>query len=140
MKEAVNGAIHRLNGEITGKKASIVQPTEWPQVKAAKHWLEKIWLNLLTNALVHTGEAPRIELGWKKDKSEYRFWIRDRGQGVPAGVREKLFLPFHLLHRPGGPRGLGLPIIHRLTELQGGRCGYEAPADGGAEFFFTVPV
>lgn len=140
MKDAVNGALTRLNHEIVGKKASIVQPHDWPQVKAAKHWLEKIWLNLLTNALTHTGECPQIELGWKKEKTEYRFWIRDRGRGVAETLRSQLFEPFHLLHRTGAPRGLGLPIIRRLSELQGGRCGYEVPQDGGAEFFFTVPI
>jgi len=140
MKEAVTGALTRLDGEIAEKKASIVQPPDWPQVKAAKHWLEKIWLNLLANALTHTGDSPRIELGWKKEKTEYRFWVRDRGRGVAAPARSQLFQPFHLLHRSSAPRGLGLPIIRRLSELQGGRCGYEAPQGGGAEFFFTVPI
>ncbi len=140
MKDAVNGALMRLNGEIADKKASIIQPTDWPQVKAAKLWLEKIWLNLLTNALTHTGESPHIELGWKKEQAEYRFWIRDRGRGVTETVQSQLFQPFHLLHRTGAARGLGLPIIRRLSELQGGRCGHEIPKDGGAEFFFTVPI
>ncbi len=140
MKDAVTSALTRLNGEITAKKASIVQPTDWPQVKAAKHWLEKIWLNLLTNALTHTGESPRIELGWEKGKAEYRFWIRDRGRGVADKLKPQLFQPFHLLHRPGAARGLGLSIIRRLSELQGGHCGYDTPKDGGAEFFFTVPI
>lgn len=140
MKDAVSGALNRLSGEIAEKKASIVQPPDWPRVKAAKHWLEKIWVNLLTNALTHTGESPHIELGWKKEKAEYRFWVRDSGRGVAATLRSQLFQPFHLLHRSGAARGLGLPIIRRLSELQGGRCGYEIPQTGGAEFFFTVPI
>jgi len=140
MKEAVNGALARLAGEITLKNASLAQPAEWPEITASKQSLEKIWFNLISNALTHAGELPQIELGWKKDKNEYRFWVRDRGQGVSADSRSQLFLPFHLLHRSGGPRGLGLPIVHRLSELHGGRCGYESPKDGGSEFFFTVPV
>ena len=140
MKEAVNNAVGRLATEIVTKKASLVQPTEWPEITASKQSLEKIWFNLIKNALTHAGDSPRIELGWRKEKNEHRFWVRDRGQGVSAESRSELFRPFHLLHRSGAPRGLGLPIVHRLSELHGGRCGYETPQDGGAEFFFTVPI
>lgn len=140
MKEAVHGAVSRLAGEIAEKKASLVQPTEWPEITASRQSLEKIWFNLIANALKHAGDSPRIELGWKKEKNEHRFWVRDRGRGVSVDSRQELFRPFHLLHRPDSPRGLGLPIVHRLSELHGGRCGYESPQDGGSEFFFTVPI
>ena len=140
MKEAVNGAVSRLAGEIVAKKASLIQPTEWPEITASRQSLEKIWFNLITNALTHAGQSPRIELGWRKEKNEHRFWVRDRGQGVSVDLRQHLFRPFHLLHRSNSPRGLGLPIVHRLSELHGGRCGYESPQDGGSEFFFTVPI
>ena len=140
MEEAVKGAISRLNREVAQKNASIIQPAAWPEVIASQPCLEIIWVNLIGNALNHAGENPRIELGWKKDKNEYRFWIRDYGDGVPPKNRERLFQPFHLLHRTNGHQGLGLPIVHRISELHGGRCGYELPTDGGAQFFFTLPV
>ncbi len=140
MKDAVHGAVSRLTDEIAEKKASVVQAKEWPEITASRQSLEKIWFNLIANALRHAGDSPQIELGWRKEKNEHRFWVRDRGQGVSADTRSELFRPFHLLHRSGGPRGLGLPIVHRLSELHGGKCGYETPRDGGAEFFFTVPI
>jgi len=31
-----------------------------------------------------------------------------------------------------------LPIVQRLVELQGGRCGYEAEPTAGGRFFFTL--
>jgi K+-sensing histidine kinase KdpD len=140
MKEAVAGALERLDGDINEKKASITQPDEWPEVHGTRSSLEKIWLNLISNALMHTGETPRIELGWRKEKNEHRFWIRDHGKGVPVTSRANLFQPFHLLHHTAGPRGLGLPIVHRLSELHGGRCGYEPQFEGGSEFYFTLPA
>jgi signal transduction histidine kinase len=139
MKEAVDAALARLNPEIVAKSASIAQPSEWPEVNGAKVFLEKIWLNLIGNALTHTDGSPRIELGWRKDKNEYRFWTRDHGKGVSPPTRTQLFQPFHLLHRNGSARGLGLPIVHRLSDLHGGRCGYEPQADG-SEFFFVLPA
>jgi len=43
------------------------------------------------------------------------------------------------LHQSGSARGLGLPAVRRLVELQGGSCGY-LPEASGAKFFFTLPA
>lgn len=84
-------------------------------------------------------EPPQIELGWMQEEGEHRFWIRDYGNGVPPEKRPQLFQSFHLRQRKNSPRGLGLPLVQRLMELPGGRCGY-LPRDGGSDFFFTLPM
>jgi signal transduction histidine kinase len=101
-------------------------------------WLEVVWWNLLANALQFGKD--RIELGWQKENGELRFWICDNGAGVPMEKRDKLFQPFHTLHEPDAAHGLGLSIVQRLMELQGGRCRYEPRAEGGSRFYFTLPI
>ena len=66
--------------------------------------------------------------------------MRDHGGGVPPARRARLFTPFDRLHELNAPRGIGLPIALRLVELQGGRCDYVPPADGGACFVFALPL
>ena len=44
------------------------------------------------------------------------------------------------LHEPDAAHGLGLSIVQRLMELQGGHCGYEPRLEGGSRFYFTLPV
>lgn len=138
MGDIVNAALQRMERRISKKNASLVAPPDWPQVNGAPEWLETVWSNLLANALQHTGGNPRIELSWRREEGWLRFGITDNGGGVPEQYRSGLFHPFHLLHRPDATRGLGLSIVQRLMELQGGKCGYE-PLPGGSFFFFSLP-
>jgi light-regulated signal transduction histidine kinase (bacteriophytochrome) len=140
MGHAVLRSLQRMDSEIHKKGASMVQPNFWPKVNGEVACIEKVWCDLLANALSYARDQPRIELGWIRSQSEHRFWITDDGVGVPPESRSQLFQPFHLLHRMNSPRGLGLPIVQRLVELQGGNCGYESLGDGGSTFFFTLPT
>lgn len=138
MTHIVAFALQRTDPLAAKKHAAIVAPPSWPDAKGVGDWLEFVWLSLLTNALVHTTENVRIELSWSKEKGAIRFGVSDNGGGVREDLRPTLFCPFHLLHKPNGPRGLGLSIVQRLMELQGGSCGYE-PLSGGSFFFFSLP-
>lgn len=140
MGHVVLRALQRMDAEILRRKASMVQPNFWPKVAGEATCVEKIWCDLLANALIHARHEPRIELGWTRKESEHRFWVRDDGVGVSPESRSQLFQPFHLMHRLNSPRGLGLPMVQRLVELHGGCCGYEPREDGGSNFFFTLPT
>jgi signal transduction histidine kinase len=140
MGNVVWAALQRLESRTRKQGAAIVQPEAWPQVEGIASWLEVIWENLVANGLSHGGPTPRIELGWTRDSAEFSFRVRDNGLGVPPERRVQLFRPFDTLHELDAPRGLGLPIVQRLVELQGGRCIFESPAGGGACFIFTLPA
>jgi signal transduction histidine kinase len=138
MGKIVSETLQRLESRILKKNATIVEPASWPQINGVEVWLEAIWENFLTNALQYTSRNPRIEISWHEENSFCRFAISDNGGGVPEHIRRGLFQPFHLLYKPDGAKGLGLSIVQRLVELQGGSCGYE-PISGGSLFFFSLP-
>jgi signal transduction histidine kinase len=138
MGEIVAATLQRLESRILKKNATVIEPASWPEIKGVASWLETIWWNFLANALQHTGEKPRIELSWRNENGASRFEISDHGGGVPDHIRPGLFQPFHSLHQSVGSHGLGLSIVQRLVELQGGDCGYE-PKPEGALFFFSLP-
>jgi|HubBroStandDraft_1064217.scaffolds.fasta_scaffold63272_2 signal transduction histidine kinase len=140
MGHAVLRALQRMDPEIQRRRASMIQPNFWPKVNGEAASLEKVWCDLLANALTHARDQPRIELGWLRNETGHRFWISDDGVGIPLESQPQLFHPFHLMHRLNSPRGLGLTLVQRLIELQGGRCGYEPYEDGGSKFFFTLPT
>lgn len=140
MGEIVSGVLQQLESRALKKRASIVEPDSWPEIKGVGSWLEVIWWNFLANALQHAGESPRIEFGWREETGKTLFWISDNGPGVPADRCSKLFQPFDSLHEPGSIQGLGLSVVQRLVELQDGDCGHEANPTGGAWFFFTLPA
>jgi K+-sensing histidine kinase KdpD len=137
MGEVVFRVLQRMEGKILKKNAVVSEPSSWPEVNGVFSWLEVVWWNLLANALQFGKD--RIELGWQKENGELRFWICDNGAGVPMERRDKLFQPFHTLHEPDSAHGLGLSIVQRLVELQGGSCGYEPHTEDGFCFYFTLP-
>jgi len=63
--------------------------------------------------------------------------IEDRGRGLPAAVRERLFQPF-ATGRAGGV-GLGLPLAHRIVALHGGRLRLEDRPGGGTRAVIAFP-
>jgi signal transduction histidine kinase len=142
MGEPVFAALQRLESRIIKRSASVQEPGSWPAVPGVAPWLESVWWHLIANGLKHCAQNCRIELGWSPadDQKCLRFWIHDNGPGVPEPLRGKLFKEFHSLHEEQGIPGLGLSIVQRLIELQGGSCGYESPEQGGALFYFTLPA
>jgi signal transduction histidine kinase len=131
-------ALQRAERKISKKGDTVTKPDDWPQVNGVPEWLEEIWWNFLINAAQHTPEKTRIELAWRQENGFYRFEISDNGPGVPDIIRPGLFHPFHSLHVPGSAKGLGLSIVQRLVDMQGGTCGYE-PLPGSTRFFFSLP-
>ena len=139
MGEAVTAALQRLEVRAMKQGAIITQPASWPQVDGVAVWLDAIWWNLVGNALQHAGSSPvRIQLGWTHGKGKTEFWVTDNGGGVSEAKRKKLFQPFDTLHEDGATGGLGLSIVQRLVELQGGSCGYRSSEAGGACFYFFL--
>jgi signal transduction histidine kinase len=140
MAGPVSFALQSLESRILKKSATVKEPASWPEVEGVSAWLEMIWWNLLANALTHGGEKSRIELGWHEHRGHFRFWITDNGPGVSPERKKNLFKPFDSLHEIENFAGLGLAIVDRLVELQGGQCGHESPAAGGSLFYFELPV
>ncbi|MEO6874664.1 MAG: HAMP domain-containing sensor histidine kinase [Opitutaceae bacterium] len=140
MDEVVWGALQGLEYRLLKAGLQVHQPEKWPVVEGVPAWLEVIWSNLIANSLDHGGPQAHVHLGWEQLPDEYRFWVRDEGQGVSAKMAPLLFHPLDRLSELNAPRGLGLAIVQRLVELQGGRTGHEKAAQGSGTFYFTLPT
>jgi signal transduction histidine kinase len=141
MMEIVWAAEQRLQRQLMRKKITIRHPASWPEVSGVAAWLEVVWLNLMSNAIEHSTAETEVQLFWElAGTREVRFGVRDTGRGVPPTKRGQLFYPFHLLQQPNSPHGLGLPIVQRLVEMQGGGVSCDFPETGGSVFSFTLPV
>ena len=121
-----------------------------PYVRGDAGRLRQILLNLVSNAvkfsqggdiLVSAETAPAPGVGLAPRLS---FAVADRGPGIPASERGRLFQPFSQLEPPDARRtggtGLGLAICRRLVELLGGTIGVEDRPGGGSIFRFTLPL
>lgn len=103
----------------------------------------RVLVNLIENAAKYSPDGTPIDVGVRRADGELRFWVADRGPGVPAGERERVFDPFYR-PRGGAPdaggAGLGLSIARGLAQAQGGAVTYEPRPGGGSVFTLSVPA
>jgi PAS domain S-box-containing protein len=100
--------------------------------------------NLLENAWKFTQAtaAPAITFGALDQDGPATFFVRDNGAGFDMAFAGKLFVPFQRLHSNAefAGTGIGLATVQRILRRHGGRAWAEGVVDGGATFFFTLPV
>lgn len=118
-----------------------VQPN-LPLVPADPDRLERVILNLLSNALKYSKSGTPVDIRVHKTGRFVQVDVQDRGQGIPAEDQQHLFERFY---RGVGARkkesiGLGLYIARILVEAHCGRIWVKSEVGKGSTFSFTLPV
>jgi signal transduction histidine kinase len=113
-----------------------------PPVRCAPDKVERVLLNLLTNALRHTPSDGSVAVLVEPASDHVRVSVEDSGEGIPPEALRRAFDRFWRADpaRPPGSSGLGLAIARGLIEAQGGRIWAENPPTGGARVSFTLPA
>ena len=99
--------------------------------------LRAVLLNLLLNAS-HASPGEPIEIVMCVDQGSCRIAILDRGPGIPDEIRDRIFEPFFTTKSSG--TGLGLPIVKRLMEAQGGTVSVRPRPAGGTVVELALPL
>lgn len=131
-------------------KASALGDREWvlaaasaATVLADRQRLTQAVMNLAQNAVQHTADGTRIELGIRTDEGHVRLFVRDWGPGVPPGDQERIFERFARsrgsLRRSEGA-GLGLAIVRSIAEGHGGTVELVSVPGQGATFTVVIPL
>jgi two-component system, NtrC family, sensor kinase len=101
--------------------------------------LEQVFVNLFTNARDASPEEGQIECRVETLEKRVRVTISDRGPGIAAETRDRLFQPFFTTKKSGGT-GLGLAISREIVRRHGGEIGLEPRPGGGIEAWVTLPI
>ncbi|MGE0708441.1 MAG: DUF4118 domain-containing protein [Planctomycetota bacterium] len=143
LEEVVGSALNRLERAIGAREVRIDIPPDLPLLPMDGLLVEQVLVNLLDNALKYCPADSPIEIGARAAAGAAEVWVADRGPGIPADERERVFEKFFrgATSRGRAERGagLGLAICHAIVQAHGGRIHVEPREGGGSRFLFTLP-
>ena len=110
-----------------------------PLVRIDSEQIRRVMINVVDNAIEAVDRRGRIAIETCYDESNHlvRLVVADDGPGIPAGEREKLFLPYYSTKRRGS--GLGLAIVRRIIAEHGGSIEAGDNLPHGTRFTIELP-
>ncbi|GAB4239634.1 MAG: hypothetical protein Kow0049_27030 [Stanieria sp.] len=102
--------------------------------------LQQVLSNLISNGIKHNPHPQgKIEISVSDRGFAYQFAIADNGEGIPAKYHDKIFEIFQTLtsREEKESTGIGLSIVKKIIEHQGGKIWLESQEGQGTTFYFT---
>ncbi len=142
LEEVVGAALAGMNARLTDHPVSVRLTRDLPLVEIDSLLIERVFANLLDNAVKYTPSGTRVEISASATAAELTVTVADHGHGIPEGEEKLIFEKFHRVASEGnqGGAGLGLSICRSIVEAHGGRIWAENLSTGGAAFHFTLPL
>ena len=105
--------------------------------------LVQVFLNLIDNAVQHTGPRGTIEVSWSACPESISVWVVDDGEGILAEDLPHIFEAFYRgdpsRSRRRGGAGLGLSIVQSIVQAHGGKVAVSSSPGQGARFTISLP-
>lgn len=157
----LDAAIERLDASARARQITIEQhlSPDLPTIEADEATVVRVLQNLLDNALKFSPAHSTVTIGaarWSTHDQRANgtpvppslhqgswivFWVQDRGLGIPAAYRERIFEKFGQVrnHKSRGT-GLGLTFCKLAVEAHGGSIWLESEVGAGSLFAFALPL
>lgn len=138
---AVDRLIHDVVDLLAPDRGDVVVGPDLPVIVAEKLPLQQVFQNLIGNALKHGGTDVVVEVSARDAGDFWEFRVADNGPGIAPEFHDRIWSIFQTLQ----PRdevegtGIGLSLVKKLTEAQGGRVGLESAPGHGATFSVWWP-
>ena len=142
LDDLVFGVLSRFSGRLSDRQVNVDIPTDLPMVSIDAVLIDQLLVNLLENALRYTPSGSPIEIHGATSENAVTVEVCDRGPGIPAAERERVFEKFYrgqAAKQNDGGTGLGLTICRAVVQLHGGAISIEARAGGGTTVCFSLP-
>jgi signal transduction histidine kinase len=148
LAEVIQDSLMLLERELRRYRISIeTQIEDCPLAMASGNDIQRLLLNLITNARQAIGEAGqiRIRLYHEPESQSVVIMVRDTGFGIPAEALPKIFDPFYSTKKRAdetgkGGTGLGLSVCKKIVEQHRGKIRVESSPGKGTAFFIRIPA
>ncbi len=131
----------RVQAHTRGVCIDIDASPDLPQVPADRDQVQRVLVNLLTNAVRATPPGGTVTVRVTATGKDLAFSVVDTGVGIPREYLPRIFEPFiQVPNAAHGGSGLGLTIAQRIVEAHGGRLTVRSEQGRGSTFTFTIPL
>ena len=146
LDEVVRETIASLQPVAKKKRIRLIeQPAHRiPPVAADKSLITQAVKNLVHNAIKYSPERTTVTVSTALEAETVRVCVEDRGYGIPAESRERVWDKFYRVVREGQEKdeestGLGLSFVREVVEQHGGQVELDSQEGRGSKFSFTLP-
>ncbi|MEP6570829.1 MAG: ATP-binding protein, partial [Acidobacteriota bacterium] len=146
LDEIVKEAIASMQTVAKKRRIRLVeQPTQrLPPVAADKSMITQAVRNLVSNAIKYSPERTTVTVTTSLEAEAVRLSVEDRGYGIPAESRDRVWEKFYRVVREGQEKdeestGLGLSFVREVVEQHGGTVDLDSEVGRGSKFSFTLP-
>lgn len=139
--EQIRKCILSLESKWTQKNIAFDLKLQSLSYYASEPLLERVWCNIIDNAIKHSYEGGEIHISAFEDKESIVVTISDEGEGMSEEIQKHIFDKFYQgdkSHTAEG-NGLGLALVKRIVEICGGEVRVKSEVDEGAEFTVILP-
>lgn len=141
--ELVQTAVDSMASQAEAKGINVMEDIAegLPSVQADKAQINRVLINLLSNAIRHTSTGGSIVVRAKKKENTISFDVEDTGTGIPREYLSRIFDRF--VQVPGateGGAGMGLSIAQSIVRAHGGEIYVRSELGRGSTFTFTLPL
>lgn len=113
-----------------------------PVVECERTRISQVFQNLIGNAVKYMDKpGGHVTVGCRGSEGWWTFSVADDGPGIDEKHHERIFQLFQTLapRDDGESTGIGLTLVKKIVELNGGRVWVESKLGEGSTFFFTLP-
>lgn len=137
--DVISTAVSHIHAAEPHDRIQIELDGELPLVRADASQLERVFSNLIENALRYSPPDRPVRISGGVGAGKVVVRVIDRGPGVPVGQREAIFKAFNTGNEREGA-GLGLAISRGFVEANGGELQLQADSADGTAFAVAFPL
>jgi len=143
LNKIIKNAINSIIKFAEDKNIQIIEklPQQDVVIKCDPEQIERVIVNLLTNAIKYSSAEGRITVSLQEIEDNVKIMVEDIGIGIAKENLEKIFEPFYRVKDVNEKgTGLGLAICKKIIELHRGKIWAESEGIGkGSKFIITLP-